>query len=209
MSWVMRWSCCLREVVAKHSMTDKERYTYAHAYITCSTMNSFPDVNILYIRTYMLPSSCLYLPSALACHTHHMHYISCLPCTQWCCRSSLLNCDNWQIDLYEHKHSRIKQSIATDCRTFRPRRPSSTAYKIPLCSIVSNPYQPHSPSPFPPRMTSTYRISPSKHSECPGSCSQWRPQGCAGVEGGGKSGGECTLSDLCGTWVCCWRPGVT
>ena len=41
-------------------------------------------------------------------------------------------CDNWQVDLDEHIHSRINQSIATDCRTFRPRRPSSTAYKTGL-----------------------------------------------------------------------------
>ena len=32
-------------------------------------------------------------------------------------------------DLDEHILTRINQSIATDCRTLLPRRPSSTAYK--------------------------------------------------------------------------------
>ena len=47
---------------------------------------------------------------------------------EWCCRGSLLLCDNWRIDLDERIHSRINQSIATDCRTFQPGWPSPTAY---------------------------------------------------------------------------------
>ena len=47
----------------------------------------------------------------------------------WYRRGSLLRCDNWWIDLDEHIHSRINQSIATDCRTFQPQRLSSTEYK--------------------------------------------------------------------------------
>ena len=31
---------------------------------------------------------------------------------------SLLRCGNWLLDLAEHIHSRINQSIATDCTTF-------------------------------------------------------------------------------------------
>ena len=52
--------------------------------------------------------------------------------TNWYCRGSLLRCDNWWIDLDEHIGSRINQSIATDCRMFRPRRPLSAAYKAGL-----------------------------------------------------------------------------
>ena len=37
-------------------------------------------------------------------------------------------CDSWIIDLNEHARSRVHQSIATDCRTFWPCRPLSTAY---------------------------------------------------------------------------------
>ena len=37
-------------------------------------------------------------------------------------------CHNWRIDLDDHISSRINPSIATDCRTFQPRRPSSTVY---------------------------------------------------------------------------------
>ena len=46
-------------------------------------------------------------------------------------RGLLLRCDNWQVDLDEHIHSRINQSISTDCRMFRPRRPLSTALELP------------------------------------------------------------------------------
>ena len=35
----------------------------------------------------------------------------------------------WRIDLDEQIRSRIDQSIATDCSTFRPPRPSSTVYR--------------------------------------------------------------------------------
>ena len=41
-----------------------------------------------------------------------------------------------QIDLVEHLRSRINQSIATDCRTFWPSRPLSTAYK-PFCTQLT------------------------------------------------------------------------
>ena len=37
-------------------------------------------------------------------------------------------CHNWRIDLDDHISSRINPSIATDCRTFRACRPSSTVY---------------------------------------------------------------------------------
>ena len=43
------------------------------------------------------------------------------------------HCDKWRIDLDEHTHNRINQSIATDCRTFRRRRPSSIVYT--LCTV--------------------------------------------------------------------------
>ena len=36
-------------------------------------------------------------------------------------------------------HSRINQSIATDCRTFWPRRPSSTAYQT-VCTQLTKAY---------------------------------------------------------------------
>ena len=36
---------------------------------------------------------------------------------------------NWWLDLDEHIHSWINQSIATDCKTFWPCMPSSTAFK--------------------------------------------------------------------------------
>ena len=32
------------------------------------------------------------------------------------------HCDKWRIDLDEHTHNRINQSIATDCRTFQRHR---------------------------------------------------------------------------------------
>ena len=35
-----------------------------------------------------------------------------------------LRCDNWRIVLDEHVCSKINQSIATDCRTFQPLRPT-------------------------------------------------------------------------------------
>ena len=50
----------------------------------------------------------------------------------------LLRCDNCRRDLDRHilyVHSRINQSIATDCRTFRPRGPSSTAYSMYLIML--------------------------------------------------------------------------
>ena len=47
-----------------------------------------------------------------------------------------VRCDNWRIDLDEHIRSRINQSIATDCRMFRPRRSSSTVYSRQLYAIV-------------------------------------------------------------------------
>ena len=56
----------------------------------------------------------------------------------WYCRDSLLRCDNWEIDLDEHTHSRINQSIATDNRTFWPCTPSSTAYKTHISRICSS-----------------------------------------------------------------------
>ena len=53
------------------------------------------------------------------------------------CRDSLLHCDNWQIDLDEHACNR---SIATDCNTFWPRWPSSTASYKTLCTQLTNVY---------------------------------------------------------------------
>ena len=58
----------------------------------------------------------------------HLTFIK-LEMKSWYRRGSLLRCDNWQIDLVEQICSRINQAIATDCRTFRERRPSSAAYK--------------------------------------------------------------------------------
>ena len=39
------------------------------------------------------------------------------------------------IDLDEQIHCRINQSIAIDCKAFRPRRASSTEYKTVLYSV--------------------------------------------------------------------------
>ena len=39
-------------------------------------------------------------------------------------------------DLDEHICNRINQSIATDCMTFRPSRPSSTAYKTATYMLI-------------------------------------------------------------------------
>ena len=68
----------------------------------------------------------------------------------WYCGGSLLRCDNWRMDLDEHIRSRINQSIATDCRTFRPYRPSLTGYKTVAknCFVCSwrKPMWPKSPA---------------------------------------------------------------
>ena len=47
----------------------------------------------------------------------------------WYRRGSLLRCDNWQIDLDEHMRSGINQAMTTNCKTFQPLSPSSSAYK--------------------------------------------------------------------------------
>ena len=39
-----------------------------------------------------------------------------------------LRCDCWQIVLDEHVCSKINQSIATDCRTFQPHRPTYVVF---------------------------------------------------------------------------------
>ena len=43
-----------------------------------------------------------------------------------------------QILMSIYVHCRINQSIATDCKTFRPRRPSSTEYLCILIKIYSS-----------------------------------------------------------------------
>ena len=57
----------------------------------------------------------------------------------WYRRGSLLRCDNWQKDLDEHMRSRISQSMTTNCKTFQPLSPSSSAYKThyPLLLLES------------------------------------------------------------------------
>ena len=57
-------------------------------------------------------------------HCYRLNILHCM----WYCRSSLLRCDNWWIDLDEHIHSRVNQSITTYCKTFQPRRPLPRGY---------------------------------------------------------------------------------
>jgi len=67
-------------------------------------------------------------------HCHRLNIQHCM----WYCRRSLLCCDNWQIDLDEHLHSRINKSIATDFRTFQPHRAKRPVIRwTQRCTCVS------------------------------------------------------------------------
>ena len=98
-------------------------------YIKCQTINVL-SLSVGYVYTYIIEiHRFVYVSQCCTEHTttsawsasQHCHRLNIQHC-MWHCRSSLLCCDNWWIDLDEHIHSRISKSIATGFRTFQPHR---------------------------------------------------------------------------------------
>ena len=81
-------------------------HTYIHTYVHMCTVHTFVD--------------CARVSCVCACVHVYIKYFT-------------LTSESILMSKYEAES--INHSIATDCRTFRPRRPSSTAYKTVLYAV--------------------------------------------------------------------------
>ena len=128
-------------------------YVYVHVCMcTCMYMRVCVRVcTCVYVYVYVQVCMCTCMYMCLCvrvCTCVDMHVHVCM-CECKCIRIVISVCDIVEACCYIivttgesilmsiYIHSRINQSIATDCWTFRPCRPSSTVYKIPLSQFCT------------------------------------------------------------------------